>query len=54
MAPRAKVLQIDGGHYAAFLDQHETVVTAELDFLHRHLLQDGPRADEAASQQSHR
>jgi pimeloyl-ACP methyl ester carboxylesterase len=53
-APRAEVLQIDGGHYAAFLDQHETVVTAELDFLHRHLLQDGPRADEAASQQSHR
>jgi pimeloyl-ACP methyl ester carboxylesterase len=37
--PRGEVLQIDGAHYAAFLDQHETVVTAELDFLRRHLLQ---------------
>jgi uncharacterized protein len=36
-APRAEILQVDGGHYAAFLDQHETVITAELDFLHRHL-----------------
>lgn len=41
-APRGEVLQIDGAHYAAFLDQHETVVAAELDFLRRHLLQDGP------------
>jgi pimeloyl-ACP methyl ester carboxylesterase len=41
-APRGEVLQIDGAHYAAFLDQHETVVDAELDFLRRHLLQDGP------------
>ena len=40
-APRGEVLQIDGTHYAAFLDQHETVVAAELDFLRRHLLQDG-------------
>jgi uncharacterized protein len=38
-APRGEILQIDGTHYAAFLDQHETVVTAELDFLRRHLLQ---------------
>jgi len=38
-APRAEILQVDGGHYAAFLDQHEAVVTAELDFLRRHLLQ---------------
>jgi uncharacterized protein len=37
-APAGEVLQVDGTHYAAFLDQHETVVTAELDFLRRHLL----------------
>ncbi len=37
-APGAEVLTIDGGHYSAFLDQHETVVAAELDFLRRHLL----------------
>jgi pimeloyl-ACP methyl ester carboxylesterase len=37
-APGAEILQVEGGHYAAFLDQHETVVTAELDFLRRHLL----------------
>ena len=41
-APRGEVLQVDGTHYAAFLDQHETVVAAELDFLRRHLLQDEP------------
>ncbi len=40
-APAGEILQVDGGHYAAFLDQHETVVTAELAFLRRHLLQDG-------------
>jgi uncharacterized protein len=39
-APAGEVLEIDGGHYAAFLDQHETVVAAELDFLRRHLLPD--------------
>jgi pimeloyl-ACP methyl ester carboxylesterase len=39
----AEILQVDGSHYAAFLDQHETVVTAELDFLRRRLLRDGPR-----------
>jgi hypothetical protein len=27
-------------HYAAFLDQHETVVTAEIDFLPRRDLHD--------------
>jgi fermentation-respiration switch protein FrsA (DUF1100 family) len=37
-APAGEILQVDGGHYAAFLDQHETVVAAELDFLRRHLL----------------
>ena len=36
-APRGEVLQVDGMHYAAFLDQHETVVAAELDFLRLHL-----------------
>jgi pimeloyl-ACP methyl ester carboxylesterase len=39
-APRSEVLQVDGRHYAAFLDQHETVLAAELDFLRRHLLQE--------------
>jgi pimeloyl-ACP methyl ester carboxylesterase len=47
-APRAEIRQVDGGHYAAFLDQHETVVTAELDFLRRHLLQDGLGAGQVA------
>lgn len=47
-APRAEILQVDGGHYAAFLDQHETVITAELDFLRRHLLHDDPGAGETA------
>jgi pimeloyl-ACP methyl ester carboxylesterase len=37
-APRAEVLQVPGGHYAPFLDQHDTVVEAELDFLRRRLL----------------
>jgi uncharacterized protein len=32
------VVEVDGGHYAAFLDQHERVVAAELEFLGRHLL----------------
>jgi uncharacterized protein len=48
-APAGEVLEIDGMHYAAFLDQHETVVAAELDFLRRHLLQDGSGQGEAAS-----
>jgi uncharacterized protein len=34
----AEILEVDGAHYAAFLDQHEAVVAAELDFLRRHLL----------------
>jgi fermentation-respiration switch protein FrsA (DUF1100 family) len=42
-----EVVQVDGTHYAAFLDQHETVVAAELDFLRRHLLQDDPGRREA-------
>jgi hypothetical protein len=39
---------VAGTHYAAFLDEHETVVAAELDFLRRHLLQDDPGRGEAA------
>ena len=41
--PGAEIRQVDGGHYAAFLDQHETVIAAELDFLDRHLLRSWPR-----------
>jgi len=47
-APAGEVLHVDGRHYAAFLDQHETVVAAELDFLRRHLFQDDPGGGEAA------
>jgi uncharacterized protein len=47
-APAGEVLQADGTHYAAFLDKHETVVSAELDFLGRHLLRDDPGRGEAA------
>jgi uncharacterized protein len=47
-APAGEVLQIDGTHYAAFLEQHETVVAAELDFLRRHLLHGGPGEDNPA------
>jgi pimeloyl-ACP methyl ester carboxylesterase len=36
--PDAEVLSVPGGHYAPFLDQHERVVTAELDFLARRVL----------------
>ncbi|MFI5696921.1 alpha/beta hydrolase [Kribbella sp. NPDC051586] len=35
--PDATVLQVPGGHYAPFLDAHEQVVAAELDFLTQHL-----------------
>jgi pimeloyl-ACP methyl ester carboxylesterase len=44
-APGGEILQVDGAHYAAFLDQHETVVAAELEFLRRNLLRDGPGED---------
>jgi uncharacterized protein len=47
-APAGEILEVDGAHYAAFLDQHETVVAAELDFLRRHLLHDGLGADQPA------
>jgi pimeloyl-ACP methyl ester carboxylesterase len=36
--PDGETLLVPGGHYAAFIDQHERVVTAELDFLRRRLL----------------
>jgi uncharacterized protein len=36
-APRGEVVQLHGSHYAAFLDEHERTVAAELGFLHRHL-----------------
>jgi fermentation-respiration switch protein FrsA (DUF1100 family) len=41
-APAGEVLEVDGTHYAAFLDKHEAVVAAELDFLRRHLLSATP------------
>lgn len=37
-APHATLLRIPGGHYAAFLDQHDVVAEAELAFLREHLL----------------
>jgi pimeloyl-ACP methyl ester carboxylesterase len=36
-AANGTVLSVPGGHYAPFLDQHETVIDAELAFLERHL-----------------
>ena len=44
-APGGEILQVDGAHYAAFLDQHETVVAAELEFLRRNLFRAGPGGD---------
>jgi len=44
-APAGEVLEVDGAHYAAFLEQHETVVAAELDFLRRHLLHESADGD---------
>ncbi|MBO2460930.1 alpha/beta hydrolase [Actinomadura violacea] len=35
--PRAEVVSVPGTHYAPFLEQHERVVEAELEFLIRHL-----------------
>lgn len=37
-APAAELVRVSGGHYAPFLDAHERVVDAELDFLRRHLV----------------
>jgi alpha-beta hydrolase superfamily lysophospholipase len=36
-APRGEVVRLPGSHYAAFLEQHEPTVAAELDFLGRHV-----------------
>jgi pimeloyl-ACP methyl ester carboxylesterase len=36
-APHAEVVRLPGTHYTAFLAEHEHAVTAELDFLARHL-----------------
>jgi uncharacterized protein len=47
-APRGELVRLPGGHYQPFLDQHEAAVAAQLDFLRRHLLPDGPDDDEAA------
>jgi uncharacterized protein len=37
-APRGEVAHLPGGHYAAFLDQHEPTIDVLLAFLRRHLL----------------
>jgi uncharacterized protein len=34
-APQGEVVRLPGGHYAAFLDEHEATVDAELEFLTR-------------------
>jgi fermentation-respiration switch protein FrsA (DUF1100 family) len=34
-APKADLVRVPGGHYAPFLDQHDAVVGAELEFLDR-------------------
>jgi hypothetical protein len=36
-APHAELLHLPGGHYAPFLDSHETAVEAERAFLCRHV-----------------
>jgi pimeloyl-ACP methyl ester carboxylesterase len=36
-APTAEVVRLPGGHYAPFLDAHETAVEAELTFLNHHV-----------------
>jgi pimeloyl-ACP methyl ester carboxylesterase len=41
-APNGTILNVPGGHYAPFLDQHETVFDAELAFLQRNLTSDQP------------
>jgi pimeloyl-ACP methyl ester carboxylesterase len=43
-APNATVMRVPGGHYAPFLDQHERVVSIEIEFLTRHLLDASDRA----------
>jgi uncharacterized protein len=43
-APEGELFTVPGGHYAPFLEQHETVVTAELTYLNHHLLSGPPLA----------
>ncbi|HEY9291460.1 MAG TPA: alpha/beta hydrolase [Microlunatus sp.] len=47
-ARESELVRIPGGHYAPFLDQHEQVVAAELDFLRRQLVVADPNAPERA------
>jgi pimeloyl-ACP methyl ester carboxylesterase len=35
-APLGELVQLSGGHYAAFLEQHDEAIAAELAFLRRH------------------
>ncbi len=42
-APGAEFVEVTGGHYAAFLDQHDTVLAAELNFLERVFLSTATR-----------
>jgi pimeloyl-ACP methyl ester carboxylesterase len=44
-APGAELVRFPGGHYAPFLDAHDEVVAAELDFLGRHLVAAGSAPD---------
>ncbi|MCW2984395.1 MAG: alpha/beta hydrolase [Conexibacter sp.] len=41
-APRGEVAHLPGGHYAAFLDQHEPTIEILVGFLERHLLDRPP------------
>lgn len=40
-APCGELVRMPGGHYEPFLSGHEQAVTAEIDFLRRHLLTNG-------------
>lgn len=37
-APNATLVRVRGGHYAPFLEQHDTVIDHELQFLERHVV----------------
>ena len=37
-APHGELVQLRGGHYAAFLEQHDEAIAAELAFFRRHLV----------------
>ncbi|MGI5231187.1 alpha/beta hydrolase [Actinoallomurus sp. CA-142502] len=49
-APRGELVRLKGGHYAPFLDEHEKVVSAELEFLRRHLLGEDAQAEATAAE----